>query len=142
MGRSRHLSALLFSQVSPDVLPEVVRLHQLQVYGRWLFVILLWLSVGSISLWSFRDSLSLLSEYFTWSGLRINMEFNPWGSLGVLFCVGLTASTLIWQARNILFGLPAADQRSLERQVYRIRQKGNRHPLWKWVTHPRHNREL
>jgi len=45
----------------------------------------------------------------------------------------VTTSVLVWQSRNILWGLPLAEQEKLKKQVYRIRQQGSSHPLWKWV---------
>jgi hypothetical protein len=45
----------------------------------------------------------------------------------------MTLAVLIWQSRNILFGLPENEQRRLEQQVLRIREQGQSHPLWKWI---------
>lgn len=121
------------TQTEPGFHQEVQKLHQLTVYGRWLFVCLLWASIGSLSLWSLRSDIALLWQYFTWATVRYGLYYNPLPTFGLAFCIGMTVSVLIWQSRNILLGLPSPEQRRLEQQVYRIRQQGPSHPLWKWV---------
>lgn len=112
---------------------KIQRLHQLTVYSRWLFVGILWMIVGPISLWGWRYELSLLQEHFTWSGLRYSIAFNRLPILGLSFCIGMTAAVLVWQSRNILFGIPRTEQQRLVHQVCRICDQGPSHPLWKWV---------
>ncbi|MFM7450209.1 MAG: hypothetical protein ACKO24_16635 [Leptolyngbyaceae cyanobacterium] len=130
---------------SPAALPEkpepmnqsfqrdLERLHQLTVYGRWAIVAILWLTVGSASLWGLRYPISLLHDYFTWSALRYGLAFHPLPAVGLAFCIGMTLSVLVWQSRNILVGLPARETERLKRQVHQIRQQGPSHPLWKWL---------
>jgi hypothetical protein len=120
---------------------EVHRLHQLTVYGRWLVVGLLWLTVGLLSLWGLRYPISLIHEHFTWAAIRYGLAFHPWPALGLTICVGLTVAVLVWQSRNILVGLPQRDQDRLKRQVCRIRQQGPSHPLWKLI-HPKSVQQL
>jgi hypothetical protein len=112
---------------------QVARLHQLTVYGRWLFAVCLWLLIAPICLWDLRAEISLWQQYFTWSAVRYGLFFHPFATLGLAFCIGMTVSVLVWQSRNILVGLPQPEKQRLERQVYRIRQQGPSHPLWKWV---------
>lgn len=112
---------------------QVERLHQINVYGRWLVVALLWLSIGCLSLWGLRGEIALWLQYFTWVAVRYGLYYNPLPTLGLAFCIGMTVSVLVWQSCNILFGLPREEQRRLEKQVCRIRQQGASHPLWKWV---------
>lgn len=112
---------------------EVERLHRLTIWGRWLVVLGLWLTLGVISLWNFRYEISLLREHFTWAALRYGIIFNRLASLGLAFCIGMTLATLIWQTRNILWGRPKAWQTQLEQRVLRIRHQGKSHPLWHWV---------
>ncbi|MEL6162326.1 MAG: hypothetical protein AAFY21_09695 [Cyanobacteria bacterium J06641_2] len=112
---------------------QVQRLHELTVYGRWLVVIFLWLTVAPLCLWELRTEIELLREYFTWASVRYGLFFHPFAALGLGLCVGMTLSVLMWQSRNILFGMPVAEKQRLEKQVYRIRQQGSSHPLWKWV---------
>jgi hypothetical protein len=112
---------------------EVERLHRLTVYGRWLTVGVLWLTIGSLSLWGLRYPISLILDYFTWSAVRYGLAFHRWSAIGLAICVGSTVAVLIWQSRNILVGLPEREKKRLEQQVFRIRQQGSSHPLWKFV---------
>ncbi|MDP5017748.1 MAG: hypothetical protein NWQ43_10680, partial [Dolichospermum sp.] len=99
----------------------------------WLFVGCLWLIIAPFCLWDLRVEISLLQQYFTWVALRYTLIFHPLSALGLSFCISVTTSVLIWQSRNILWGLPLVEQEKLKKQVYRIRQQGSSHPLWKWV---------
>lgn len=117
----------------PHFARQVERLHRLTVYGRWLLVIFLWLTLAPLCLWDLREEIKLLREYFTWAALRYGLLFHQGATFGLGLCIGMTLSVLIWQSRNILIGMPVSEKRRLEKQVYRIRQQGSSHPLWKWV---------
>jgi hypothetical protein len=126
------------SQIESEVLDpifaeQIQKLHRLTVYGRWLFSLCLWLIIAPFCLWDLRVELSLLQQYFTWIGLRYALIFHPLSTLGLSLCIAMTTSVLVWQSRNILWGLPLQEQENLKKQVYRIRQQGSSHPLWKWV---------
>ncbi|MEG3888558.1 hypothetical protein QT971_30650, partial [Microcoleus sp. herbarium19] len=110
---------------------EVQRLHKLTVYGRWLTVILLWISVGSLSIWGLRGEIALWLEHFTWAAVRYGLYFHRWPALGLVLCLGMTLVALR-QSRNVR-GLQEREKQGLEQQVRRIRQQGPSHPLWKWV---------
>ena len=112
---------------------QVQRLHQLTVYGRWFFVGCLWLTIAPFSLWNLRGELVILQQYFTWVAVRYGLFYNPLPTLGLAVCIGTTVSTLVWQSRNILLGLPQWEKQRLQKQVFRIRQQGQTHPLWKWI---------
>lgn len=112
---------------------QVQRLHHLTVAGRWLVVGLLWLTVGSISLWSLRSEIDLLRSHFTWAAVRYSIYYNQVPAFGLGFCVATTTAVLVGQSRNILLGMPPQYQKRLETGVCRIRQQGPTHPLWKWV---------
>lgn len=114
---------------------QVQKLHQLTVYGRWFFVGCLWLTIAPLSLWNLRREIALLQQYFTWVAVRYGLFYNPLPTLGLAFCVATTVSTLVWQSRNILLGLPQQEQKRLEKQVLKIREQGQTHPLWKWICH-------
>lgn len=112
---------------------QVQRLHQLTVYGRWLVVGLLWVTLAPLCLWGWRYEISLLQEYFTWAAIQYGIIFNPLPALGLGFCVAMTTAVLLWQSRNILLGIPRLEKQRLEQQVRRIGQQGPSHPLWNWV---------
>ncbi|MEH1787480.1 MAG: hypothetical protein V7L23_18375 [Nostoc sp.] len=122
-----------FEKSDPSFAQQVQRLHQLTVYGRWLFVGCLWLTVAPVSLWGLRTEIALWEQYFTWVAVRFGLFYHPLPTFGLAFCLGMTAAVLVWQSRNILLGLPQQEKQRLEKQVYRIRQQGATHPLWKWV---------
>lgn len=112
---------------------QVDRLHQVTVYARWIFAAILWLTIGSASLWGLRYPISLMREYFTWAAVRYGLVFSPYPAFGLFLCLGVTLGILVWQTRNWLFGLPKRDRKRLEQSVLRIRQQGPSHPLWKFV---------
>lgn len=120
-------------ELDPIFKQQVQKLYQLIVYGRWLVVALLWLSVGSLSLWGLRSEIALLLQYFTWVAVRFGLYYNPLPTLGLTFCIVMTISVIVWHSRNILLGLPPQEQKRLEQQVHKIRQQGATHPLWKWI---------
>jgi hypothetical protein len=121
-------------ELDPTFQKQVQRLHQLTVYARWLFVSFLWLSVAPLALWGLRSEISLWHQYFTWVAVRYALYYNPLPAFGLAFCIGMTVSVLVWQSRNILLGLPQRERQRLEKQVMRIRQQGDSHPLWKWIS--------
>ncbi|MEI6441883.1 MAG: hypothetical protein WCO29_01820 [Nostocales cyanobacterium ELA583] len=119
--------------LDPIFVEQIQKLHRLTVYGRWLFSLCLWLIIAPLCLWDLRVEISLLQQYFTWVGLRYALIFHSLSTLGLSLCIAMTTSVLVWQSRNILWGLPLEEQENLKKQVYRIRQQGSSHPLWKWV---------
>ncbi|QLE54557.1 hypothetical protein [Nostoc sp. TCL26-01] len=119
--------------VEPSLAAQVQRLHELTVYGRWLFVGCLWLTIAPLSLWGLRAEIALWQQYFTWVAVRYGLFYHPWSTLGLGLCLGMTAAVLVWQSRNILLGLPQREKQRLENQVFHIKQQGPTHPLWKWL---------
>lgn len=115
---------------------QVQRLHQLTMYGQWLFAVFLWVSLGAWSLWQLRYPISLMVEYFTWSAVFYTLVFQPLPVLGLSICILRTLTLLTWQIRLRLWGLPKREQYRLEEKVRRIQEQGARHWLWKWVGEP------
>jgi hypothetical protein len=111
----------------------VERLHRLTVYGRWLTVVVLWSSAGAIGLWSLRREINLWLENFTWVSVLYALIAHPLAAFGLCVCMVMTLSVLVWQSRNILWGLSRKEELRLVRQVRQIRATGSRHILWKWV---------
>ena len=112
---------------------EVQRLHKLTVYGRSLTVMLVWIGVGSLSIWGLRNEIALWLENFTWAAVRYGLYFHRWPTFGLVFCLAITLVVFPWQSRNMLEGLPLQEKQGLEKKVRYIRQQGPSHPLWKWV---------
>jgi hypothetical protein len=120
-------------ELDPTFKQQVQKLHQLIIYGRWLVVGCLWLSIGSLSLWGLRSEIALWQQYFTWVALQYGLYYHPLPTFGLAVCIGMTISVIVWQSRNMLLGLPPKQQKRLEQQVQQIRQQGTSHPLWKWI---------
>ena len=112
---------------------QVQRLYRLTVYSRWLFIVFVWLTIVPASLWDLRMEIVLWQEYFTFAAVRYGLVSHPFATLGLAFSIGIILAVLIWQSRNILFGLSTEEKKQLEDRVWNIRKQGSNHPLWKWI---------
>lgn len=121
-------------ETNSDLSHKVERLYQLTVYVRWAFIIFSWLTVGAYGIWGLRAEIALWLDYFTWSAVYYGLHFNLVSTICLAYCIGLTVSVLVWQSRNIIWGLPAKERQQLERQVKKILHRGVKHPLWKWIN--------
>lgn len=117
-----------------DFQHKVARLYKLSVYKRWLFVAVSWLTLGSYALWDLREEIAIAVDYFTWAAIYYGLHFNFVPTICLAFCIGVTVSALVWQSRNLIWGLPADEKRKLKKQVKKILAKGDKHPLWKWIN--------
>jgi hypothetical protein len=117
----------------PNLKKQVQRLHQLTIYGRWLFVIGCWCTLGVFGIWGLREDIALWREHFTWVAVRYSIIYNRLPAFCLAFCIGSTAAVLIWQSRIVLKGLSTEERQHLEKQVRKIHALGSRHPLWKWI---------
>jgi hypothetical protein len=133
MQEPQQLSSATWVDAPPQQQQTLQRLHRLTVYGRWLVVLLVWLTLGSSSLWQLRFRIQLLIDSFTWVAVRYGLAYHQGATLGLAICMGMTLAVLVWHSRNLLFGLPKEDQLRLQLQAERIRQQGPTHPLWHWV---------
>jgi hypothetical protein len=113
---------------------QVAKLHRLTVYGRWLFVLGSWLTLGTYALWQLKREIALWFDYFTWAAVYYAFHFNLVPTLCLAFCIAITVSVLSWQSRNIIWGLPSSEQHQLAKQVQRIQAKGKKHLLWRWIN--------
>ncbi|MEM9539640.1 MAG: hypothetical protein AAGA60_09020 [Cyanobacteria bacterium P01_E01_bin.42] len=123
----------LWTELEPHCKQKVQRLHELMVYLRWLVVLFCWCIFAPISLWSLREELTLIGEHFTWSAVRYTIIFNPLEIVLLALCIGMTTGVLVWQSRNILWGMPPPYQKRLQQQVRKIEARGKTHPLWNWL---------
>jgi len=122
------------SKVQSNFQKKVSKLYQLSMYGRWLFVLASWLTLGVYALWNLREEIAICWDYFTWAAVYYGLHFNFLPTLCLAFCIGVTTSVLVWQSRNLIWGLPADERQKLEKQVKKIMAKGNRHPLYRWIN--------
>ncbi|MEM1368024.1 MAG: hypothetical protein AAGG02_08375, partial [Cyanobacteria bacterium P01_H01_bin.15] len=111
----------------------VERLHRRMVWRRWQITLFCWLTFGVYGLWSMRSEISLLRDHFTWAAVRYAIYYNRPAAVCVSFCLGLTTALLVWQSRNILFGLPGIERQRLAQKAQKICHQGPRHPLWNEV---------
>ncbi len=109
------------------------RLINLQTLMRWVVSILLWLTLGSFCLWQIRGEIALLLDIFTWSALRSIIQYRALPSLGIVFCLSTTLSTLVWQSQHILWGFSRQEYLSMVKYIQNIEAKGKKHPLWRWI---------
>lgn len=121
------------SEIDPAQEAQLMRLHQLTVYGRWFVVGLFWLLLAPPSLWVFGPEFRLWQDYFTWTAVRFAIAYHPIAAIALSLCIGLTIAVLIWQSRILLFGLSDEQRQYLQQQLFRIKQQGESHPLWRWV---------
>ncbi len=112
---------------------QVQRLHQLELYGRWLVVAAIWMSFGIYAIWGLRREIALWGQHLTRAAVRYALAYNPVPSLCLFFCLGVTAAVLVWQGQRALLGLSQRERQRLEKRVEKIQATGPRHPLWKWV---------
>lgn len=112
---------------------QLEKLHHWMVWRRWLLVGSLWFVLMPLSLWRVWDEVQLLREHFTWVGLRYAIAYNPAPAVGLSLCIGMTASTLVWQSRNILWGLPVRERQRLQRQLTQLEESGHFPDFWEWL---------
>ena len=117
----------------PNFRKQVQRLYNLTIYGRWLFVFVCWISLGSASIWGLQAEITLWREHFTWAALRYALIYNRLPAICLAFCIGITIAVLVRQSSNMLLGIPIKERNRLEEQVKKINALGPSHPLWKWV---------
>ena len=120
--------------IQPDFQHQVARLHQFTIYARWIFVLVCWLTLGTYALWNLREEIAICLDYFTWAALYYGLHFNFVPTICLSFCIASTISVLVWQSRNLIWGLPKQEQQQLENRVEKILTRGEKHPLWKWIN--------
>ncbi|MGD1901024.1 MAG: hypothetical protein ACFB9N_02155 [Geitlerinemataceae cyanobacterium] len=107
-------------------------LHRCAVAARWLLVVCCWLAFGVPAMWFLRREFGLWLDFFSWAAMWYAFRVNPWPAFGLLLSFGLTLSTLMWQSRNILFGLAARELAQRHDEAQRLRTQGSRSTLWMW----------
>ena len=107
---------------------ELLRQHQMRNW--WRLSLVLWLTIGLLSLWSLRFEFQELIDYFTWAAVRAMLVFNRLAALGLGICFGLTIALLYAESRHILFGLSKSEEQQLITQLTKIHAQGESHPQW------------
>ena len=110
---------------------EALRQHQMRSW--WWLSLVLWLTVGLLSLWALRFEFQELREYFTWAAVRAMLVVNRLPVFGLGLCVGLTIALLYAESRHILFGLSPSEKRQLASQLDKIQRQGSSHPQWQLI---------
>lgn len=87
----------------------------------WLTVLVLWASVGVVSIWSLRRTWQQLADYFTWSALRYGLAFNRLAAIGLGLCLGLTVALLVKEVRFFFFGLTQIERQDLIKALQKRR---------------------
>lgn len=123
----------------PQYHRQIERLRVILLRRWWRTSLLLWLTVGSLSLWSLRGEWAMLRQYFTWTAVRYVIAYNRLASLGLGLCVGLTVALLVAESRHIVFGLTRSERQRLNQLHHQVLQQGPTHPLWH-ALHPRSRR--
>lgn len=116
--------------MDPQHQRQIERLRVILLRRWWRTTAILWLTVGSLSLWSLRGEWAMLRQYFTWTAVRYAVAYNRLAALSLGLCAGLTVALLVAESRHILFGLSRSEQQRLDRLHSDIHHQGPSHPLW------------
>ena len=120
------------TNVATEKAIEALRQHALTTW--WRLTVIVWLTVGPLTLWQLRSEISLLLDYFTWTSVYYGLKYNFLGSLGFFFCVGLASTLMVREIRHLTFGLSTIERKRLENQLAQIQRQGASHPLWSLVN--------
>lgn len=112
---------------------QVYQLLRLQMVWRWLWVGLIWLTIGAWSLWELRESIMLLHDYFSLTGVIYSLYFHLGAACGIVICLAFTCSSILWQISYIFWGLTDKERHQLAVKVNKIQTAGAKHPLWRWI---------
>jgi hypothetical protein len=116
---------------------QIKKLHQIQMYGRWLFVLLCWLILAPLGIWGLREEISLILEHFTWAAIIYGISYNFLPSLAITFCFAITLAVLIRHSKYYLTGISPREKLQLEKKVRQINNLGAKHFLWKFISNPK-----
>jgi hypothetical protein len=113
---------------------QIARLRRWDAGMRWAGVVLMWMTLGAWSCWEMRESLALLGEYFSLTGLQYSLFFHLWGGgTGLIICTAMTLSSTIWQISQWLWKPSDRELHQLKLRVQKIQEQGAKHPLWRWM---------
>ncbi len=124
-----------YTNIATERAIEALRQHSLTTW--WRLTVLVWLTIGPLTLWQLRSEISLLLDYFTWTSVYYGLKYNFWGAVGFFVCVGLAITLLIREIRHLTLGISPIERKRLENQLSQIRRQGSSHPLWSLVNRSR-----
>ncbi|MGA1603445.1 MAG: hypothetical protein ACO4CG_14315 [Prochlorothrix sp.] len=116
-----------------DLCRATLRLHHLQVQLRWSLHLILGLVLLPPSLWALSPEFSLWQQVITWAAVRYGLLDHPWATIAICYLMITTLETLLWQSRNLLWGMPRREVLHLADRVKQIRDRGPGHWLWPWI---------
>jgi hypothetical protein len=120
-------------RLPPHLQQAVAKLHAWEQRKRWILVALLWLLWVPFCLVLLRYPISLLLDYFTWSGVRYGLAFNRVAAVGLVTTLLLTLTSLLSHGFYNRYGLATTEVRRLEKRALRIQARGESHPLWRKI---------
>jgi hypothetical protein len=114
--------------------PQLQKIYSLNLYLKWLTVLIFWLSFGLFGIWELREEITLWQQYFTWSALRYALVYHRLAAVCLSICIGLTVGLLITQSRDLLWGISEQEKYRLQQQIDQIFAKGKSHPFYKFLS--------
>jgi hypothetical protein len=109
--------------------PLAQKLARLNLLGRWLLVLVLWLTLGSYGIWVLSQEFFLWQDYLTWAVVRLSLGYNYGASIALTFCVAYTCAVLVWHSQKILRGWSGRECYRLNRWAEKLTKNQN-HWLW------------
>jgi hypothetical protein len=116
---------------------ELQRLRLLAIYKRWVAVAVCWSILAPLGVWELRAEIELWRDYFTWTAVRYGLAYHPLAALCLLFCFGITLSTLVLHCEYRWGAISPREKTRLEQHLGAIAQLSPRHPLRRWVFQDR-----
>lgn len=98
-----------FDAIAPELKPKVAALYRADLRYRWRSLLFLWLVIVPICLFLLRKVWGLLWDYFTWSALRLGLQYNLVPTMGIVAVLLLTATSVSRWLQIRWFGLPRSE---------------------------------
>ena len=106
-----------FDAIAPELKPKVAALYRADWRQRWRSLLLLWFTVIPVCLFLLRKVWGLLWDYFTWSALRLGLQYNLVPTMGIVAVLLLTATSLSRWLQIRWFGLSRSEVQRLVKQA-------------------------
>lgn len=113
--------------------PKIQKIYRINLYLKWITVLIFWLSFGLFGMWELREEIALWQQYFTWSALRYALVYHRLAAIALSICIGLTVGLLITQSRDLLWGISDQEKYRLQQEIDKICAKGKSHPFYKFL---------